>query len=303
MSLKKAHKLNQSVLHPKSIEKTSVKLATAVVSESTRDALRYYAQDADKTSWTGTADFLSLILKLWNIMNVKKGTKGKHKRDITMDPVRSSVDWKLTFLRDIADFLQRWEDSQKPGLTQQTFLALRHTCMALADCASYMLDRLAFNYVLLGQLQSDAIESRFGWLRQLSGANYFISMTQVLEGDRKIRALSLVKYSQFSLEQVDSVIQTEESSPSDTTIADSIAEALQYQKWPSASDTSTIYCQQSRLSGAVARSVIRTTKCQHCRQELIDESSPDSSVEEPDLSAASTFLDSIDRGGLSKPSD
>jgi len=299
LSLKKAHRLNQSVLHPKSIEKTSVKLATAVVSESTRDALRYYAQDTDKTSWTGTADFLSLILKLWNIMNVKTGTKGKYKRDMTMDPVRSSMDWKLTFLKDFADFLQRWEDSRKPGLTRETFLALRHTCLALADCGSYMLDRLGFNYVLLGHLQSDAIESRFGWLRQLSGANYFISTRQVLEGDRKIRALSLVKYSQLSLEDVDNAIHAEDSSPSDTTIADSIAEALQCQKSPSASDTSTIYY----VSGAVARSVIRTTKCQHCRQELIDDSSPDPTVVEPDLAAASTFLDSIDRGGLSRPSD
>jgi len=116
-------------------------------------------------------------------MNVKNRTKGKFKRDISMDPVRSSMDWKLTFLRDFADFLQRWEDSRKPGLTRETFLALRHTSRALADCASYMLDHLAFNYVLLGHLQSDATESRFGWLRQLSGANYFLSTRQVFEGD------------------------------------------------------------------------------------------------------------------------
>jgi len=90
------------------------------------------------------------------------------------------------------------------------FLALRHTSRALADCASYMLDRLAFNYVLLGQLQFDAIESRFGWLRQLSGANYFLSTRQVFEGDRKIRALSLLKYLQLSLEDVDSAIQAED---------------------------------------------------------------------------------------------
>ena len=95
----------------------------------------------------------------------------------------------VTFLRYFADFLQRWKDSRKPGLTHETFLALRHTSRALADCASYMLDRLAFNYVLLGHLQSDAIESRFGWLRQLSGANHFLSTRQVFEGDRKIRAL------------------------------------------------------------------------------------------------------------------
>ena len=90
MNLKKAHRLNRAALQPKTIEKTSVKLATAVISESTCDALTYYAQHEDKTSWNGTADFLALIIKVWNTMNVKTRTKGKFKRDISMDPVRSS---------------------------------------------------------------------------------------------------------------------------------------------------------------------------------------------------------------------
>src|SRR6218665_1689874 len=138
---------------------------TCIFSESTRDALRFYGAHDGKSSWNETADFLALIIKLWNIVNVKTSTKGKHKRDSTMDPVRSSLDWKLTFLREFACFLQSWEDSKKPGLTRETFLAMRHTCLALVDCASYLLDRLGFNYVLLGHLQSDAIESRFGWFR------------------------------------------------------------------------------------------------------------------------------------------
>jgi len=45
-----------------------------------------------------------------NTMNVKSSCKGKHKRNYTMDPVRSSQDWKLDFLREIADFLLRWEN-------------------------------------------------------------------------------------------------------------------------------------------------------------------------------------------------
>jgi len=152
MSLKKAHRLSSAALQPKSIEKTSVKLATAVFSDSTRDALQFYASNENKPEWTGTADFISLIVKLWNVMNVKSRTKGKHKRDITKDPVRSSLDWKLDFLRECASFLARWEESKKPGLTRETFLALRHTCVALADCASYLLDRKGFNFVLLGHL-------------------------------------------------------------------------------------------------------------------------------------------------------
>jgi len=69
-------------------------------------------------------------------------------------------------------------------------------------------DKLDFAYVLLGHLQSDAIESRFGWLRQLSGANYFISVKQVIDSDRKIRTLSLLKFSGFSLSELDAAIES-----------------------------------------------------------------------------------------------
>jgi len=76
-----------------------VKLAVSVFFESTRDALQFYAANEGKSSWASTADFLTLILKLWNVLNVKTRTKGKHKRDYTMDPVQSSLEWKLEFLQ------------------------------------------------------------------------------------------------------------------------------------------------------------------------------------------------------------
>jgi len=106
MSLKKAHRLTPATLQPKSIEKTSVKLAVSVFCESTRDALRFYAENEAESSWSGTADFVTVILKLWNVLNVKTSSKGKRKRDYTMDPVRSSMDWKLQFLREFAQFLE-----------------------------------------------------------------------------------------------------------------------------------------------------------------------------------------------------
>lgn len=73
MTLKKAHKLTAMALYPKSIEKTSVKLATSVFSESTHDALLFYGAHDGKSSYTETADFL-----------IKTSIKGKHKRDFTM---------------------------------------------------------------------------------------------------------------------------------------------------------------------------------------------------------------------------
>ena len=87
MSLKKAHRLTPAALQPKDIEKTSVSENTSVFSESTRDALQFYATNENRPAWNGTADFISLIVKMWNVMNVKSRTKGKHKRDITKDPI------------------------------------------------------------------------------------------------------------------------------------------------------------------------------------------------------------------------
>ena len=161
-----------------------------------------------------------------------------------MDPIRCSQDWKLSFLGEFADFLQCWESSKQPGLTRETFLALKQTCLALRDCATHLIINCGFNYVLLGHLQSDAIESRFGWLRQLSGANYYISVRQVLESDRKIRAVSLVKFSGFSLAEIDDAIQTCKQSSKqsdDDKTADKIAAWLTYPTEPSSGDANVIF--------------------------------------------------------------
>ena len=304
MPLKKAYSLTQSTLDPKSIEKTSTKLALSVFCESTRDALHFYSTHECK-DWKGTADFVSVVVKLWKVLNVKTRTKGKHKRDYAMDPVRSSSDWKLQFLREFANFLQLWQHSKKAGLTRETFLAIGHTCLSLADCAAYLLDKLGFSYVLLGHLQSDAIESRFGWLRQLSGANYFISMKQVLDSDKKIRALSLLKFSSLSVTDIDDAIQPDRAAVMDSaadTVADSVAEALTTnQHWPSSNDASIIYY----VSGAIARSVVRCNKCEHCNEVLTCTDCTLEPLQFDDSSEyqASTFLDEINRGGLSRPSE
>jgi len=290
LSLKKAHKLGPATLNPRNIEKTSVKLAVSVFCESTRDALQFYASHQGRTEWQSTADFLSAVIKLWNVLNVKTSHKGKHKRDYTMDPVRSSQDWKLDFLREFADFLRRWEASNRPGLSRETFLALKHTCLVMHELASFLLDRRGFNYVLLGHIQSDAIESRFGWFRQLAGANYYISTRQVLEGDKKIRALSLVKFSHLSLSEIEqevSASDVELATSCTDSVADSIADAITCLKRPSASDANVLYY----VSGAIARSIVRSNKCDSCRALLItsEEMEPLQIDECLDYSAA-TFL-------------
>ena len=100
--LRFAHKLTKAVLKPKSIEKTSVRLAVAVIHESTIQALNEYG-------FKDTATVLQAFLKLWNVLNVKNTSIGKHKRDINRDPVLSGRDWKLSFLEEFADFFEIWD--------------------------------------------------------------------------------------------------------------------------------------------------------------------------------------------------
>lgn len=126
-------------------------------------------------------------------------------------------------------------------------------------------------------------------------------MRQVLEGDRKIRALSLLKFSEFSLPEIDEAIQSETSSAqlAYDNIADAIVDGLTYTHCPSCSDANTIFY----VSGAIARSAVRTTKCDNCKELLIDTKEDELYFDVQCDYDASTFLNAINRGGLCRPSE
>jgi hypothetical protein len=91
---------------------------------------------------------------------------------------------------------------KKNCLTRETFIATKQTAAALPQLAEYLLDTKEIKLVLLGMINSDPLEKRFGWFRQLSGANYFASVRQFLEAEKKIRIKCLVKHGKVSLQEV-----------------------------------------------------------------------------------------------------
>ena len=103
--LKLAPRLNSSVLWPTNLEKVNVKLANSCFHESTINALRHYG-------YIETADVMSLFRKLWNVLNVKTSSIGIHKRDVSLDAIRSCEDWKLEFLNECLRFFNIWRDSK-----------------------------------------------------------------------------------------------------------------------------------------------------------------------------------------------
>jgi len=118
---------------------------------------------------------------------------------------------------------------------------------------------------------------------------------QVLESDRKIRALSLLKFSGISLTEIDSVLHTEmvnQSLSDDAKTADTITEALTFDRFPSTSDANIIFY----VSGYIARSIIRTTKCDHCKESLVttDPLEPIELDDRLDYSAATFLVASVD---------
>ena len=70
-----AYKLNEKVLHPQAIEKTSVKLADAAFHESTIVTLKYYALNG-YPQFMDTAIFVQKIRNWFNNINVKSMTYG-----------------------------------------------------------------------------------------------------------------------------------------------------------------------------------------------------------------------------------
>ena len=75
-----AHRLSDKVLNPAIIEKTNVSLADSLFHESTIAALRTYAA-GNYLEYKETVNFLALIRRWWNFLNVKSTLTGTEKRD------------------------------------------------------------------------------------------------------------------------------------------------------------------------------------------------------------------------------
>lgn len=193
---------------------------------------------------------------------------------------------------------------RKSWTLQRKFLATRHTCTALSECCRYLLPHLGFDFILLEKLQSDNINSRFGWYRQLSGANYFISVREVFQSEKKIRAVSLLKFSHITMYDLDAAIDLQEDRDSLETLklAFKIRGKLKIDYIPSTSEENIVLY----VCGAICRSTLRTTKCSSCREVLCSDSELNSELDIDDVTDPNSclnFQNIVTRGGLLKPTD
>lgn len=181
------------------------------------------------------------------------------------NPIRRVNDWNLDFLTEFAEFLLSWETSKKPGLTREKFLALRQMCTYVAArlrnssshpmrvqlCSAWSATirwhRILFWMVgstLWSELLRVDATSFWEWPEDTCAVTH-----EVFPAILWLKSMKLLRLSSAAHDSLDS------------STADAISDKLTYQTWPSTSDANIIYY----ISGAVARSVIRSTRCDQCK--------------------------------------
>ena len=125
--------------------------------------------------------FINIVIKFWNIFNVKSVNKGWKKRLTDGFPFSSIDDTRLDWLLQFASWLKRWKDysdvKYEGCLTNEsyeTYVSLSHTVTTSVLMIKYLITECKLLYVLLAKFQTDELESRFGHYRQLSGASYLV---------------------------------------------------------------------------------------------------------------------------------
>ncbi|KAK8756868.1 hypothetical protein V5799_000430 [Amblyomma americanum] len=282
--LKFGYKLNAKAVNPTPMERQNVKLVLNVMNPFIANALEMRGEAFQLMSANSTALFINIITNWWKVVNVKSPSKGRRLNDSLQNPVTTVVDQQLTFLNGMVDWLDAWRSVNMTSgcMTKETHTALRLTCYSLVELSRYCLEDLKFRYVLLGKFQTDTLEDRFGRYRQLAGAQYHISVRQLLESEKKIRLQKLLMLPQ---PENNSASDTEEIPQHNFSVLVSDEEISSPKH-----DMEVV----AYIAGYCAHSALKKVSCTFCRSVLI--------LENRDIEVESTkMIANLSRGGLKFP--
>ena len=304
-TMKLAPALSSKALFPTATEKQNVKLMLKVFDQRNIIALENYEKEWHIDT-LGTRQFLSIIVKLWNILNVKHPGKHIRLRNDDCRSVISSLDENMQFIAKVIKWLQDWKGlNHKPRegtLSKDTMTALEHTLLGLTELCNYLLDQKQFRYVLLGKFQTDNLEFRFSQYRQLSGSNFHVSVEQLLEGEKKLKLISVLKMisssnGQLSLKDITDSLADVKSKLTAT----SQEEHQQFLAMLSECGDLEINNQQMKalvfVSGYTVTKI--RTDCVACHRNFMT----DRKLQVEGNEDCYTYLSALDRGGLTWPSD
>ena len=280
---KMAYKLTDKALHPTNVERVNVQLAVSAMHETTIAALDFYGQREKHSAFKETAEFLRLVRRWFDIVNVKSAFVHVRLNDPNRKPVTREEKEGLDYLQKFGLVMRTWLERKEKGnkMSTDTLKGAIYTCRGLVGLANYLLDKHGdvLDYVLLGKVQYDKIEGRFGHLKKLAGGNYWASVRQFMEGEAVIRARSLVWLSGYSLGNVASEMneaRQQRQLDDDKIIKDLLQAASHVESEDLADGTEQAVV---HLAGYLARSVLKVHKCEPCHSLLIDKEAPHESAE------------------------
>ena len=151
----------------------------------------------------------------------------------------------------------------------------------------YLLQEKGLKYVLTGKLQSDPLD-------------YFATERQFLEAERAIRVKSLIKFLNYSMKEVCQIMQEEGDENTVEEYAEHIVDLLSEEVTDEIlnADKNIVFY----VAGLIARSLRKSTKCEKCVNIIGGDEETGLDIDGLDEESAS-FVNSINRGGLIKPSD
>lgn len=186
--------LTRQSCFPSPIERQKVSLVTNIFNDKTVAELR-------RNECHDTATFVSLVLRMWKMLNCKSQTQHKNLNDQDRSPFYSMDDSRISFLEGMVKMFTSMQCnkglSRNRTLTTDTRAALVQTLKGFLHLINMLLVSGQWKYILLGDFQSDDLEGEFGVFRQMSGGCYYISVEQVLCSARlrRMKFLADIEYS------------------------------------------------------------------------------------------------------------
>ena len=126
----------------------------------------------------------------WTISNAKVKSNSRY----SLGNAAVAGDGKSDFLRELADWIHKWDKLKIPQCekftrTAQTSNALQRTLR----CHASLIDDLhseGYDFVLTARFQSDPLEKRYGQYRRMSGGRFLVSAKDIMNSEKIVNIKS-----------------------------------------------------------------------------------------------------------------
>lgn len=252
--IKKAYRLNKTTHYPSNMDKQNVKFAINVFHESTIAALI----SENNTEFEGTIEFLNIFNRWWSIVSNTSLFKGKHLRNIWLNPIYSKNDPQVEFLMKFQTWLTDWKIlNHKEGcLTDATYNAIFQTNSVLLEIIKNSFEKYNVDFFLPGKIQTSYLEYRWGEYRRLSGTSYYVSYQDIIQSEKKIRIRRIIKNFSDDLERGTNYSHLADLIRTETTKYDMVIETSYLVKYANIIDQSV----NAYICGYAAYTIAKTLK-------------------------------------------